>query len=117
MRNYKIYFVQEVNGEPIKIGRTKDISQRLSTLQYEWGNKFNLIHLYEDDLWTESDIHQFLRKYNQVGEWFHAPETLLFIDCYLYDEDIYKKWKIKVLKCAGALHPNIAIEYGLLNFK
>lgn len=69
-----VYLIQANNL--FKIGKTKNVKQRLSNLQTSNPVKLNLIGVIETDNCSllESFFHQHCSKYRTTGEWFNIPE-------------------------------------------
>jgi hypothetical protein len=53
-----IYFVQPVEGGPIKIGYSEDVSRRLPELRRSYDRELSLLHTIEGDLDSEIQIHE-----------------------------------------------------------
>lgn len=74
------YFVASVDHALIKIGKTKHIGKRFSSLQTMSPAPLELAYVVEYDVMLESRIHAHLAEYRAHGEWFHAtPEVVDFI--------------------------------------
>jgi hypothetical protein len=77
-----IYFIQAVDGGPIKIGFTdKNIKTRLSIIQVGNPRELQIIGLIDNDVYSEEVLHNQFNKYLIRGEWFEpASEILKFIE-------------------------------------
>jgi len=75
-----IYFIQQGEDGPIKIGYTnnKDVKQRLQGLQVGNAIKLRVITTIEGDESYEEALHNKFDKYRLQGEWFEASEELLY---------------------------------------
>lgn len=86
-----IYFVQRANGD-IKIGKTSNISQRLSQLQTEHG-KLHLLGWVEGDIPEEREVQRRFRRHRTELEWFYAHSELLdFIEANANKEAPKVQW-------------------------
>jgi len=66
-----LYFIQmEEAPYHFKIGRTKNIDNRLKQLQTGSGVKLRLVYLFEGLGYKEKMLHEELRLWRQTGEWF-----------------------------------------------
>lgn len=76
-----IYFLQSVDGGPIKIGTTVTFSARLVAHQAQKATKFNVLGVMDGGRAFEKELHErfaHLRiKQNRRLEWFHPAEELL----------------------------------------
>lgn len=77
-----IYFIQSGNNGPIKIGHTtKNVEQRVRSLQTASPYPLKIIGLIEGDVTLEQIIHKKLSKFRLRGEWFKCkPEVLKLIE-------------------------------------
>jgi hypothetical protein len=81
------YFVQRIDGGPIKIGITTDIRHRLSSLQGAVPTTLVCIALVRGD--REDELHARFHHLRICGEWFEpGPELLEFIRTEATPEDI-----------------------------
>lgn len=71
-----IYFLSAENGL-IKIGITKNISQRLGVLSFENASKLELLGIMEGDYLTEKSLQQRFSKDNSHGNWFHPSKDII----------------------------------------
>lgn len=70
------YFVQSVDGGPIKIGFTsKDPNERLAALQVGSPTKLRIVGLLPSN--CEKELHKRFADHRSHGEWFHASKDLL----------------------------------------
>lgn len=76
-----VYFIQQENGGPIKIGYTKNnIQGRLSVIQAHSPFNFKLIYSMEGTSKTETAIHKEFESDRIKNEWFNpSPRLLEFI--------------------------------------
>ena len=74
-----VYFVQCVNGGPIKIGRARDVGRRFATLQT--ASAVPLTLLASSDRYDEADLHRFYGRERICGEWFRpSPRLCAFVE-------------------------------------
>lgn len=72
-----VYFVQRGDDGPVKIGITKDIKSRMSSLQTGHAEQLRLLASFEGARRDERELHDRLSAHRISGEWFHpAPEVL-----------------------------------------
>ena len=71
-----VYFIQNTANKHIKIGRSKDIKARLSTLQTGNSNKLNLIGYGFGSKEMEKAIHMEFKDDHIIGEWFKPSKEL-----------------------------------------
>lgn len=73
-----IYFIQDKATKRIKIGRTRNVSQRFDSLQNSSASKLTLLYdFYIKDESDEKKIHDYFVKYRLHGEWFKPDKKLL----------------------------------------
>jgi hypothetical protein len=65
-----VYFVQGVDGGPIKIGWTQNPEQRLEQLQAATHEELRLLDYVLGDRRVERALHDLLSDYRVRGEWF-----------------------------------------------
>jgi hypothetical protein len=66
-----VYFIQEGNEGPIKIGIASNVQERLRTLQTAHAKLLNIRGIIKHGgLKTESELHNYFHKYHLHGEWF-----------------------------------------------
>lgn len=65
-----VYFIQGVDGGPIKIGVSIDVIARLRDLQTGSPVRLRLIGVRNGDQATEADLHIRLSQHRLYGEWF-----------------------------------------------
>ena len=70
-----VYFVQSVEGGPVKIGETSNLQQRMKDLQQ--ATPLKLLHALPGDRECEQWIHRELKQHRQFGEWF-TPHQEVF---------------------------------------
>lgn len=75
-----VYFIQAVNGGPIKIGKSKDVETRLSQIQYanDMG-KLEVLGVVDGYTETERFLHHIFADYriDPRREWFEPAQPLL----------------------------------------
>lgn len=72
-----IYFLQQGDGGPIKIGYTTDLLARIDTLQTGSPYELKLILCFRGFTQTERELHAKFRKDRMRGEWFSPSEELM----------------------------------------
>lgn len=72
-----IYFIQQGEDGPIKIGKTTDINRRLKELQTGTPNKLHLVGLINEDNLSERDFHSAFSHLHITSEWYKPGEDLL----------------------------------------
>lgn len=72
-----IYFIQQGDNGPIKIGYTTDLLSRMDTLQTGSPYKLNLVLCFQGFVTTERELHAKFRKDRMRGEWFAPSEELM----------------------------------------
>ena len=72
-----IYFIQAESGGPIKIGYTKDIKARLSSIQTGHPDTLILLGAFPGNPNDEHNLHKEFKTYHVRGEWFHPVERLI----------------------------------------
>lgn len=72
-----VYFVQEVDGGPVKIGTATDPLKRCAMLQC--GNPRQLVVRYviPGDTAVENSLHHRFWEHRTAGEWFDIPDVVL----------------------------------------
>jgi len=77
-KRYWIYFVQDIAGGPIKIGRAIDIAARLNGLQTSYPGELVVVGLITSFTGlTEHAVHVALAEYRMRGEWFAASPAVV----------------------------------------
>jgi hypothetical protein len=66
-----IYFIQEGNDGPIKIGKAGAVERRLKTLQTAHHKELSILQVIPGGAERESKIKNDLTKFKIKGEWFH----------------------------------------------
>ena len=66
----KVYFIQQSDGGPIKIGTAKDPEQRLAALQTGNPQELRLLGSVLGSRAVELGLHELFRAYRLNGEWF-----------------------------------------------
>lgn len=75
-----VYFIQGVDGGPIKIGTSTDVESRLRTLQCASPVKLRVVGVVSGGVGLESQLHRRLALHRLHGEWFAAaPEVIAAI--------------------------------------
>lgn len=67
-----VYFVQGNQGNPIKVGYTKDIDSRLAGLQTGCWERLRVLALIPGTQALEAALHRLLKKDRVNGEWFEG---------------------------------------------
>lgn len=76
-----IYFIRMGEDGPIKIGRTRDVQERLAGLQTANPYKLSILATIVAPTILELQIHAYFNEYRLEGEWFEPqPEVLEFVD-------------------------------------
>jgi hypothetical protein len=82
-----VYFLESAGDPPmIKIGRSRNVHDRITGLQTGTGHKLSLLRAvrYPDDhqaLMAEKEAHKLLKEHRIRGEWFaKAPELEVFMN-------------------------------------
>ena len=73
-----VYLVKQIDDEKYKVGVTKDIEQRLRTLQVSNPEKLELITTFESQDWAYKIEAAFKRNYKPkrtLGEWFRLDKN------------------------------------------
>ena len=66
-----IYFIQSINGGPVKIGKAKNVQQRLLGFQIGCPVKLSVVAVYKNvDDSLENVLHNKYSEYRIHGEWF-----------------------------------------------
>lgn len=101
-----IYFIQGENGGSIKIGYTKDVSERIKALQTGHPDTLVCLDLFPGSMPMETLIHRDLRKYRirPNGEWFKPDPYVL---------DRMKKYKARALEIRDKAKQDILTAKGL----
>lgn len=72
-----IYFVQVGAAGPVKIGCTRDVTKRISSLQTGHPERLVLLGCFEGTTRDERELHERFHAHRLTGEWFRpAPEIL-----------------------------------------
>lgn len=74
-----VYFVQQGDGGPVKIGVAKDPRNRLADLQVGSPYPLRLLCVFRTIVAYESELHRTLRDYRLSGEWFEPHPLILGI--------------------------------------
>ena len=77
----KVYFVQAVDGGPIKIGISFDPTSRLRSIQTGSHSKLIVIGTIPGGRRKERELHERFREFRLNGEWFRAESALLDFIC------------------------------------
>jgi hypothetical protein len=72
----RIYFIQGVDGGPIKIGVANDPQRRLSDLQRTSPVRLQILATEPGDLLEEAALHQKFKSDRMHGEWFNDTPAL-----------------------------------------
>jgi len=77
-----LYFVESGKGGPIKIGRARNVQQRIDDLQTGNPSRLRLLGTMVGCFAKEQRVHRMFASAHIHGEWFHrTPELLEFICC------------------------------------
>lgn len=71
-----VYFIQSESG-PIKIGRTRNVKQRLHALQISTHSKLQLLAAVRAPHWAELHLQQHFAPERIRGEWYRPSPRLL----------------------------------------
>jgi hypothetical protein len=71
-----VYFIQGVDGGPIKIGVANDPAKRLGDLQRTSPVRLQILATQEGDLFLEGQLHGKFKKDRLHGEWFNDSPAL-----------------------------------------
>lgn len=69
-RGARVYFVQGVDGGPIKIGTSRDVGARIADLQCASPVRLRLLGSVPGDATLERRLHRRLAHHRVHGEWF-----------------------------------------------
>lgn len=72
-----VYFIAPIEGGPVKIGTTKNINQRLATIQSSSPLPLHLISCAPGDRDLETSLHAMFHTERLHGEWFEPSNWLL----------------------------------------
>lgn len=72
-----IYFVQPIDGGPIKIGTTIRLTERFGQLEKDWGAPLKILAVMDGRFSTENELHRQFNHLRLRGEWFSPSEELL----------------------------------------
>jgi DNA-binding XRE family transcriptional regulator len=73
-----VYFIQGVDGGPIKIGSGNEPEKRLRQFQPGSPVRLRLLGvIWDAGAWTERELHREFAKDRSHGEWFHSSPRLL----------------------------------------
>lgn len=76
-----VYFVQHGCCGPIKIGKTRDIEKRMSTMEADAPEPLKLVLMLSDA--TEAQMHKRFAGLRGRGEWFKpAPQLVEFVNSF-----------------------------------
>lgn len=83
MNAVSLYFIQDGDDGPVKIGLSTQPAKRLSYLQVGNPRTLRLIACWPDsDPDEERELHDFLRGERISGEWFHPRAALMFAEAH-----------------------------------
>lgn len=71
----QIYFIQDVNGGPIKIGYSTNVKERIDSLNYP--GTLRVLALIDGDMAYEKQLHTRFAAYRHKREWFEPADELL----------------------------------------
>jgi len=75
-----IYFIQSIDGGPIKIGHSSDPETRICTIAQSFGKgkaDFRILGVTDGERPEEREIHKKFAHINLHGEWFKPTQALL----------------------------------------
>ena len=72
-----IYFIQAVDGGPVKIGFAADPVRRLHDLQVSHHKRLQILRVEDGQAADERRLHQTLSSYRIQGEWFEPTDAVL----------------------------------------
>lgn len=72
-----IYFIQAVDGGPVKIGFAVEPKRRIAEIQRMSPSLLRVLALIDGDRKYEGELHRYFAKLRQYGEWFKAEQELL----------------------------------------
>lgn len=72
-----IYFVASVDAGAIKVGRSRNVLERMSSLTTSSPVPLTLVAMVQYRPQLEHEIHAHLSEYRKRGEWFHADEPVI----------------------------------------
>jgi len=76
-----IYFIQQGDDGPIKIGTSDNPEKRLQQLQGSHHETLRLLKVVEGSNWAEKRLHQHLAAFRLRGEWFeNCAEVLRVVE-------------------------------------
>lgn len=76
-RVWYVYFIQQGDNGPVKIGRSHDVAKRLVTLQIGCPDRLHIRYAQPAMSYTESILHERFAEFRVQGDWF-KPEVLQF---------------------------------------
>jgi hypothetical protein len=89
-----VYFIQQGNGGPVKIGLTTNIENRLKELQQGNPNKLYVLHTTTGGQNLERHLHKMFSNHRIKNEWFTlADEILELIEKFKIEDEFYGKLK------------------------
>jgi hypothetical protein len=71
-----LYFIENPHLSIVKIGRTRDVQQRLKELECGCGVSLRLLRVFENVGMWEQRVHDSLSASRLVGEWFTLTDDL-----------------------------------------
>jgi hypothetical protein len=72
-----VYFAQRGRGGPVKIGRTRSLSERICALQSVCPEDVTLLGKIPETMLSEASAHARLKQHRIRGEWFHPARAVL----------------------------------------
>lgn len=64
----RTYVIQRGDGGPVKIGRSRDVPNRIASLQTACAERLRVLHILDTD--REAELHGACAAYRTNGEWF-----------------------------------------------
>jgi len=88
---YHIYFVQQGDDGPIKIGKAKGLAARVASLQCANPTPLRLLAHFSAAGAVETALHKHFRRYRVRGEWFEPAAPIL---AYIERVKNRRSWRI-----------------------
>lgn len=91
-----IYFIQAVDGGPVKIGLAVNMQRRWYELQRTTGKELNVLGVIDGDIKVEKSLHSRFSQERVDKEWFNpSPEILKFIQESARPFDLNRNFKYR----------------------
>ncbi|MFG0217269.1 GIY-YIG nuclease family protein [Brevibacillus porteri] len=83
-----VYFIQEQNNGPIKIGIADNVNKRLKELQTGNSDELSILHWTTGGRALESFLHEKFSEIKKLGEWFWPDKELVhLIEEFKFEDD------------------------------